>query len=346
MNEALVSLRTDHPQPEPDAVLLLRFSALGDVLLTAPAVEALHRAWPNAKLVYAIKKRLEHLVAHNPNVSEVLTLDSGEGPWSFAQRIRKSLAGKNVVVLDLHAKIRSVFLRALLPREWRRVIWHKRDFKDTLPVKLALKPYRASMLFADRYHAAVEEAVGRKLPRGELRAFLGPQDGLHAKEILQRAGVDLSRPIIGMSPGANWATKRWPAEKYSQLAREILLSGAQVVVQGSGDELTRWRPLSARARAIFADRTGWREARSIWPDSSTCRRCAASSRSARPSSPTTAGRCISPARSAFRRWRSSARPIRRCSPGPATTRCFAKASPAHPAHFSGGAAARADIFAA
>ena len=229
-------LRVRLAQPEPDAIVLLRFSALGDVLLTSPAVEALHKAWPRARIIYVVKERLAHLVAHNPNVGEVFALEPGEGPWSLSRRLRARLAGQRVVLLDLHGKIRSRLLRALSPRAWRRVVWTKRELKDTLLVKLALKPYRARMLFADRYHAAVEEAVGRALPRGELRAFLGPQDVLHATEILERAGVEVKAPILGMSPGANWATKRWPAAHYAALARRALASGMQVVVQGSSDE--------------------------------------------------------------------------------------------------------------
>jgi len=218
--------------------------------LTSPAVEALHQAWPRARIIYAVKERLTHLVAHNPNVSEVMPLAPREGPWSFAKRLREKLARQDVVVLDLHAKIRSVLLRSLLPRAWRRVVWTKRERLSTLPVKLALKPYRASMLFADRYHAAVELAVGRKLTRGALRAFLGNEDVLQANELLARAGVDLSRPIVGMSPGANWATKRWPAERYGALARRALEAGFQVVVQGSGDEKAIAGEVCALARDV------------------------------------------------------------------------------------------------
>src|SRR5438105_901518 len=53
-------------------VLVLRFSAVGDVVLTAPAIAALREAWPDARIVYAIKERLAHLVEHNPNIDEVI----------------------------------------------------------------------------------------------------------------------------------------------------------------------------------------------------------------------------------------------------------------------------------
>ena len=215
-----------------ESVLVLRFSAVGDVVLTSPAIEALRRAWPKARIVYAVKARLAHLVRHNPNVSEVVTLEPGEGPFSFARKLR---AARCETVLDLHNKIRSKILRALLPAR-RTVVWHKRDFKDTLPVKLALKPYHSSMLFSDRYHAAVEELVGARVPRGQLRYFLGPGDLASADAALSAAGVSPGAPILGLSPGANWQTKRWPAERYGALAARALKSGFQVVVQGSREE--------------------------------------------------------------------------------------------------------------
>ena len=213
-------------------VLVLRFSAVGDVVLTAPAIDALRTAWPDARIVYALKERLAHLVQHNPDVDEVVALRAGEGPFGYSRRLR---AAEPTVVLDLHGKIRSKILRALIPGV-RKVVWHKRDFRDTLPVKLGLRPYHASMLFADRYHAAVEQVVGRELPRGRLRYFLGPEDVAEADRAMRAAGLDPARPLLGLAPGANWETKRWRVERFAGLARRALAQGVQVAVQGSASE--------------------------------------------------------------------------------------------------------------
>ena len=256
--------------PQPDAVVVLRFSALGDVLLSSPAIEALRRAWPETRIVYAVKERLASLLAGNPDVTEVLALGEHEGAVGFALRLRRLLAGaKTVGVLDLHGKIRSLLIRSLLPRSWRRVVWHKRDFGDTLPVKLGLRPWRAGMLFADRYHAAVEELVGRRLPRGRLRAFVAPADVERASDILRRAGIDPARPLVGLSPGANWATKRWPVEYYAELAGMALRAGLQVAVQGSEAE----RPLGAQIAAAapgVADLTGQLDVAALGGFTSLC----------------------------------------------------------------------------
>jgi len=119
--------------------------------------------------------------------------------------------------------------------------------KIDLPVKLALRPYRASMLFADRYHAAVEEVVGRALPKGKLQYFLGPEDLAVADGVLRKSGLDPERPLLGISPGANWATKRWPAERFAGLARRALERGFQVAVQGSAREADLARTVAQHA---------------------------------------------------------------------------------------------------
>jgi lipopolysaccharide heptosyltransferase II len=227
----------------PDKVAILRFSALGDVILTSPALEALRKAWPKTRILFVVKERLQHLVANNPNVDEVIPLALGESPLSLGRRLRERHVD---VVLDLHNKIRSKLIRATFPEvPW--VVWHKRDFRDTVPVKLALRPYHASMLFADRYHAAVEQLVGRPLEKGRLQYFPGPGDRASGDAILRDAGIDPERPILGLSPGANWQTKRWPADRFGDLAARAIAAKLQVVVQGSADEKPLAEAVVARA---------------------------------------------------------------------------------------------------
>ena len=227
----------------PESVLVLRFSALGDVILTSPAIDALHNAWPKTKIYYAVKSRLAHLVEHNPNVHRVIGLAPTEGILSFRNRLQ---ALNYDALLDLHAKIRSRLLRAMLPRT-RTSIWHKRDLSETLAVKLALRPYHATMQLSQKFHAAVEVLVGERLPLGKLRYYLGPEDQRIADEALTNAGVNLNQPILGISPGANWETKRWPAERFGDLASRALASGLQVVVVGSSKEVPLGREVLRHA---------------------------------------------------------------------------------------------------
>ena len=225
------------PRPEPDAVLVLRFSALGDVVLLSPALAALRAAWPRTRIVLATQAAFAPLLSHDPNLTATVALGVGEGAMAYASRLREALAGaSNVAVLDLHGKLFSLALRALLPFAWPVVVWHKRDVADTIGVALGTRTWRSDRLHADRYHLAMEVLVGQALPRGALRVWVDPTDDERAGTLLAEAGHDGTRRLVGMAPGARWATKRWPAERFAEVARRALSAGYAVAVQGSEGE--------------------------------------------------------------------------------------------------------------
>src|SRR2546423_370311 len=85
-------------------VLLVRFSSIGDILLTMPLVRALARRHPEAKLVYVTKRSMAPLVADNPHVAEVVALEPDEPLRHLARRLR-ALAPTHG--LDLHGSLRT-----------------------------------------------------------------------------------------------------------------------------------------------------------------------------------------------------------------------------------------------
>lgn len=236
----------EQPQ-DPRTVMVLRFSALGDILLTTPAIDALRKALPSTRIIYVTKAQFLPLLKHNPNITELVGVSREEPFPSLVSRLN---AFTPDVMLDLHGKMRSKILRGVVKAP-RSVVWTKRRWQDTLPVKLRLKTYRAEMLLSDRFHDAVEELVGRELPRGDLRHFVGDDDQARADGILREAGVDLARPIVGMSPGANWFTKRWPAEHFRELARRVVTTEAQVILTGSAAESDLGKVISEAGAGVF-----------------------------------------------------------------------------------------------
>lgn len=225
----------------PSSVLVLRFSAAGDIVLTSPAIDALHQAWPETKILYVVKKGFEGLVRYDPAIAQTIVMEPGESAFALAKRLAQLSPG---AILDLQGKTRTWLLRQLL-RGMPRVVWTKRPWQDNVPVRMGWRPYRAAMPIADRYHLAVEELVGRKLPAGKLRHFVGPQESLVAESAMRGAGLDLARPILGMSPGANWETKRWPLERYVEIATRASAAGMQIAITGSAAEA----PLGETIRA-------------------------------------------------------------------------------------------------
>lgn len=217
----------------PGRVLVLRFSSLGDVVLTSAAIDALKRAWPQTEVVFAVKAAFADLVRSSPHVSQVVTMDSGEGAFAMAKKLRAVDAD---ALLDLHRNNRTAALRVLLRGPRRRAVWSKRPFADNVAVRLRLRPYRAAMTISERYHRAVEALAGASLPRGEMKLWISAAHQAEADSVLAEAGLAAGKPLAALSPGGTAATKLWPIERFAEIARRLTAAGVQVAVTGSKAE--------------------------------------------------------------------------------------------------------------
>ncbi len=219
-------------------ILVIRFSSVGDVMLTSGALSALKRAAPDAAITYVTKSAFVDLVRHHPAVSNVVALTPGENVGALLARLQQY--GPYEGVIDLHGKLRSRWIAARTKAQ-RKVAWDKRPLADTLLVPMRLRKYHAKMPIAARYHGAVERFVGRELPREPLSYVVADEAVASARRILIERGVDLARPLVVMSPGALWPTKQWPLERFAALAAKADVTGATVVLTGSVKEaeLTR-----------------------------------------------------------------------------------------------------------
>jgi heptosyltransferase-2 len=210
-------------------VLVLRFTSLGDVVLTSPAIEALHRAWPDTEIHFVVKAELAPLLEADPRLTAVIPVERNDGSLRTAARLRR---GGCDAVLDLHGKVRSRLICALVPAR-RRAVWHKRPWRDGLPVRLGLRPYRAAMHIAERYHR-----------RGRLQSWVSEDAARAAGELLAAHGIEPGETLIGISPGARWETKRWPVERFADVAARAIREGYRVVLTGTTSE----RHLAATVR--------------------------------------------------------------------------------------------------
>ncbi|MGH7578767.1 MAG: lipopolysaccharide heptosyltransferase II, partial [Gemmatimonadales bacterium] len=220
---------TDSHAPAPD-VLVVRFSAIGDILLITPLLRAIRSRYPGARIAVLTKERYVPLLSHNPHLSEVQGIAPGEGIRAIAERVR---GVRYTHLLDLHGNLRSQALRRLAPGPWRS--YAKRWAERTLLITVKRDIYGGELPVAERYFEAAEDLD--VVPDG------GPPDfyiGEEADETVTRrlAGLGLGkdRPIVAMAPGAAHATKRWPVAHWVDLARRITPTGADVVLLGGPDD--------------------------------------------------------------------------------------------------------------
>jgi heptosyltransferase-1 len=253
------------PETKIERVLIVRLSAMGDVIHTLPAVHFLRQAFPQAFIGWVIEERWAELLCapgsprrgprsssrplvdevHTVNLKEwgkslfsISTLQHAAKVWNDVRDVRYDVA------VDLQGAMRSAVLArwsgagavygAAEPREAPASLWYTRRvvargrhvIEQNLSVAEALVGHRAPM-------TPIE--LPRELPRDL------PNDLPNEPKAEQRISRRLVELGIGefaiLNPGAGWGAKRWPTERYGEVARKLVDQGVAAIFNyGPGEE--------------------------------------------------------------------------------------------------------------
>ena len=227
-------------------ILLVRFSSIGDILLTTPLVRALRRRHPEAQLVYVTKRAMAPLVADNPYLSRIVTLEPGEPLRHLAGRLRPLGATHG---LDLHGSLRSAALRLLVRTRWRG--YSKRRLARTLLIGTKIDLYHAHVPVAERYFEAARGLDVR--PDGGPPEFhIGTGARERADAWLGQRGLSHVR-LAALAPGAAHATKRWPVAHWIALADRLRGAGYAPIVVGGPDDRGIAQQLAGHAESAAGE---------------------------------------------------------------------------------------------
>jgi heptosyltransferase I len=246
-------------------ILLIKLSAVGDVVHTIPVLNKLRRRYPGARIDWLVTPAIAELLRHNPTIDNVIEFfrDEWSAPWrltpfvSSARLIAKLRATEYDLVLDLQGQLRSAIFA----------------FASGAPVRIGF----------DKPRADVWTALGRKIPdEARKHAWKGAREGswfaytdhielptLDVHPVERYLGVarmlglndgapDFSFPVpqsataridvlldqyglagaklAVIAPGTNWETKQWRREGFAEVARHLLGNGFTVALAGSARE--------------------------------------------------------------------------------------------------------------
>lgn len=136
-------------------ILVIRFSSLGDVVLTLPVFKRLRQTYPHAHITALVKERFADVLREEPSISQVMTLKSGERLLTLCRKIR---AERFEGVLDLHANLRSRLVTAFSGA--RRVVrYQKASLARRLFVRWRVDRPQLKAHTVDRYMDAIHRLI-------------------------------------------------------------------------------------------------------------------------------------------------------------------------------------------
>lgn len=218
-------------------ILIVRFSAIGDCVMTAHGVSALRRAHPDATLIWAVDPRCGAVLDRSKLLNDVFDVpreawkQGGPGSSLLDQyrHFCKLRQYRFDVGVDLqgHSKT-AICLR--LAGAMRRLGCKPHD-----PVAAALLPRAASV-----HHGThmVEELAGVLRPLGIADDLSPIMPELAAERSKVRQWIDGSRPLATISVSAGAPKKVYPLEHWKEVARQLMSSGFQVAFLGGPTDPT------------------------------------------------------------------------------------------------------------
>jgi ADP-heptose:LPS heptosyltransferase len=212
-------------------LLVIRFSSIGDIVLTSPVVRALKQQMDNVEIHFLTKKAYEPLVMYNPNIDRVITIEKSIG--EVLSLLKEEDYDR---IIDLHKNFRSMGVKLKLRK--RSHSFPKLNFRKWLLVRFKINRM-PSIHIVDRYFEAVRPLGVRNDKKG-LDYFTEDNNIIGVDAILPGA----ENGYIAFVIGAKHYTKMLPYEKIIEICGRI---DYPVLLLGGTEDRDRGTEIMARS---------------------------------------------------------------------------------------------------
>jgi heptosyltransferase I len=259
-------------------ILLIKPSALGDVVHTIPLLVKLRARYPRARIDWLITPENAEIVRSHPALSNVVLFArrdfSKRGRrWhavvAFLDLLKQIRRAKYDLVVDMHGQVRSAFFTLISGARVR--IGFDRPIKRSVTVSAehdlknvpshGWRGAREGSWIAYTHRIPIPtldvHAIDRYLwvapllgldddPPG-LTIYLSSETIRNVERLLEEHGVPASKPLVVLVPGTIWETKHWTIEGFAGVARQFLGDGFAVALAGTKRDQQRCRQIAAAA---------------------------------------------------------------------------------------------------
>jgi len=200
-------------------ILIVRLSAIGDVIQGLPIACALRERFPDAFLAWVVQRPAAGLLEGHAALDELIDLPRGwlkspRGVWQLRRRLRDL---RFDVALDAQGLTKSALL-AWLSGAPRRIGFGRpwgRELSRWLNTETADAPGPHIV----QRNLQLLRPLGIESPSVRFQLPERPEDRQKAEEIIKLSGLD--RGFARMNVGAGWPSKLWPTERYAATAEYL-----------------------------------------------------------------------------------------------------------------------------
>jgi heptosyltransferase I len=224
-------------------ILLIKPSSLGDIVLTLPALSALRRNFPNAKITWMVRPEFAPLIEGHPHLDATILFDrkrlakAWHDPSAFAalMSLIAQLRREHFdAILDLQGLFRTASLAWLSGRGQRfGPIW-RREFAYYFYTTAV--PVQTQWVHVVDYYMKIVETMGANDLTVEFTLPAKAEAVKSVAELLSRHKIEPERYAV-LIPGSAQTSKCWPAERFGALANRLARDHAlSIVATGSAAE--------------------------------------------------------------------------------------------------------------
>ncbi len=240
-------------------ILIMKPSALGDIVLALPALAALRKSFPNAKISWLVRPEFAPLLENHPYLDEIILFDRKHlskalsntkafgSLHSLISQLRKQ---KFDAIFDFQGLFRTAFMAWLSDCKKRYGIANAREFAHIFYTDKV--EHNLDCIHLVDLYLKMVQAAGAKCEKAEFLIPSNQADVDSVKKLLKNHNLEPGKYIV-LIPGSAQESKCWPTERFAQLADKIAAQyNYPIIAVGSKSE---------KAKAEEINKTICRDAR-------------------------------------------------------------------------------------
>jgi heptosyltransferase I len=215
--------------------LVVRLTALGDILHTVPAVAALRAAYPSAKIDWVVERKWAPVLEGSPAINDVISFDrrSALGALECVERLREN---RYTCAIDFQGLYKSSILAGLSGAA-RRIGFDRAWAREEGAAMFYTERVIPTGRHVTELNYSLAEQAGASRPRAPEYPLRVPAGG--AASVRARLhDLEIAGDYIVVAPGGSWRAKCWPGERYGEFCREFEKKNnmRMILIHGPGEK--------------------------------------------------------------------------------------------------------------